>query len=108
VTNCFIRNVDYAAVDCGAIRAIGRGHVILHNTLYNPGLLTADLGCTYCFDTDGFKGKAPDLGAYEFGGERWVSGHDWGEPPEVSYELRVTSYGLTVLRGRSWTRSRRK
>ena len=25
--------------------------------------------------TDGFKGKAPDIGAYENGGERWVPGH---------------------------------
>ncbi|MGC6432015.1 MAG: right-handed parallel beta-helix repeat-containing protein [Jejuia sp.] len=27
--------------------------------------------------TDGFKGKSPDLGAYEFGGENWVPGVDW-------------------------------
>ena len=25
--------------------------------------------------TDGFKGKAPDVGAYEFGGEHWKPGH---------------------------------
>jgi hypothetical protein len=30
--------------------------------------------------TDGYKGKAPDLGAYEFGGQRWVAGADWGDP----------------------------
>ena len=29
--------------------------------------------------TDGFKGSAPDLGAYESGGERWVAGADWME-----------------------------
>ena len=29
--------------------------------------------------TDGFKGAAPDLGAYEAGGERWVPGADWKE-----------------------------
>ena len=76
VDNCLIHDVDYAAVDCGAIRAIGKNHAILHNTLYNSGrsvlvhrylkhsriaynnmynagLLTSDLGITYCFDTDG-------------------------------------------------------
>ena len=29
--------------------------------------------------TDGFKGAAPDIGAYESGGERWVPGADWQE-----------------------------
>jgi hypothetical protein len=29
--------------------------------------------------TDGFKGKAPDLGAYELEGDRWVAGADWQE-----------------------------
>ena len=29
--------------------------------------------------TDGFKGSAPDLGAYESGGKRWVAGADWKE-----------------------------
>jgi hypothetical protein len=29
--------------------------------------------------TDGFKGKAPDLGAYETGGEEWVAGASWTE-----------------------------
>jgi len=28
--------------------------------------------------TDGFKGKAPDIGAYEFGGEYWKPGHHNG------------------------------
>ena len=28
--------------------------------------------------TDGFKGKAPDIGAYEFGGEHWKPGHHNG------------------------------
>jgi hypothetical protein len=31
--------------------------------------------------TDGFKGKAPDIGAYEFGGENWRPGITW-EPNE--------------------------
>ena len=27
--------------------------------------------------TDGFSGEAPDIGAYEAGGERWVPGANW-------------------------------
>ena len=76
VIDCLIHDVDYAAVDCGAIRAMGRRHVIRKNTLYNvgrsalvnrhlkqshieynhmheAGLLTSDCGVTYCFHTDG-------------------------------------------------------
>jgi hypothetical protein len=29
--------------------------------------------------TDGYKGKAPDIGAYEFGGKNWKPGADWSE-----------------------------
>ncbi len=76
VEDCVIRNVDYAAVDCGAIWAEGRGNVISRNTLSDcgrsvivhrtmkagriefndiarAGMLTTDLGATYCFGTDG-------------------------------------------------------
>jgi hypothetical protein len=76
VRNCLVRDVDYMAVDCAAVRAEGRGHVIAHNTIadagrsvvwhlglkaglivYNDlgpaGRLTRDQGITYCWDTDG-------------------------------------------------------
>ncbi len=37
--------------------------------------------------TDGYKGKAPDLGAYEYGGEFWTAGADWKDewtgPPMI-------------------------
>ena len=33
--------------------------------------------------TDGFRGKAPDIGALEFGSPPWFAGHDWGEGPKV-------------------------
>ncbi len=36
-----------------------------------------DAGVEVAGITDGFKGKAPDLGAYEFGGTRWTAGADW-------------------------------
>ncbi len=76
VSNCLIQYVDYMATDCGAVFARGRGNVIegntlrdagrsvlLHRTLkagrierndiFNAGILTTDLGSTYCYDTDG-------------------------------------------------------
>ena len=76
VSNCLIRFADYMATDCGAIFARGHGNVIEHNTLcntgrsvllhralkagrieyndiFNAGILTTDLGSTYCYDTDG-------------------------------------------------------
>lgn len=76
VTNCLVRQVDYMALDAGAVWAEGRGHTISFNTLrdagrsvllhrklkagtieYNDiaraGRLTTDLGATYCFQTDG-------------------------------------------------------
>jgi hypothetical protein len=76
VRNCLVREVDYMAVDGAAVRAEGRGHEIAHNTLtdtgrsvvwhlglkagriiYNhlgrAGLLTNDLGLTYCYGADG-------------------------------------------------------
>ena len=34
--------------------------------------------------TDGFSGKAPDLGAYESGGPRWTAGADWHDPEMVT------------------------
>ena len=34
--------------------------------------------------TDGYVGKTPDLGAYEYGGVKWVPGHTWGDMPAVT------------------------
>lgn len=34
--------------------------------------------------TDGYQGSAPDIGAYEFGGEFWIPGPDW-EPNNFSW-----------------------
>ncbi|MEX0321648.1 MAG: right-handed parallel beta-helix repeat-containing protein [Puniceicoccaceae bacterium] len=34
--------------------------------------------------TDGYQGSAPDVGAYEFGGEFWIPGPDW-EPDNFSW-----------------------
>ncbi len=32
---------------------------------------------------DGYRGEAPDLGAYEAGGEQWKAGHDFSDPPQL-------------------------
>jgi hypothetical protein len=76
VRNCLVRSVDYMAIDCGAVWAEGTRNAISRNTLcytgrsvvlhralkngridyndmHDAGLLTADLGITYCFGTDG-------------------------------------------------------
>jgi hypothetical protein len=76
VRNCLVRNMDYMAVDCCAIWAEGEGNIVTHNTLcetgrsvlvhrtlkngrieyndmYLAGLLTSDLGITYCYIADG-------------------------------------------------------
>ena len=42
--------------------------------------------------TDGYKGKAPDIGAYEFGAPRWVPGHRnllWVLPGEPDLRVRL-------------------
>jgi hypothetical protein len=44
------------------------------------GSAAIDAGIAIPGITDGFKGKAPDLGAYEFAGERWIAGADWRDP----------------------------
>ena len=36
-----------------------------------------DAGRTLPGYNDGFEGRAPDIGAYEYGGERWVPGVNW-------------------------------
>ena len=76
VVNCLIHDCNYMATDCGLVRAMGTNHLISHCTLYNTGrsgivnrylrksriefnhiydvgLLSSDLGATYCYQTDG-------------------------------------------------------
>ena len=44
------------------------------------GSAAIDAGEEIAGITDGFRGKAPDVGAYEFGGPRWTAGADWKDP----------------------------
>lgn len=76
VQDCLARNTDYIATDCASVWAEGTGNAILnctlsdsgrsliihralrsgrieYNHLYHAGIMTADLGATYCFQTDG-------------------------------------------------------
>lgn len=57
-----------------------------------PGSAAIDIGVELPGFTDGFKGKAPDLGAYEFGGPHWVAGADWKDPEAPSAPPRDLSY----------------
>jgi parallel beta-helix repeat protein len=76
VENCIVHDCNYAASDCAPITATGVGHLIrgntlhnaarsilvhrrfqagkiLHNHMYNAGLICDDLGMTYTYQTDG-------------------------------------------------------
>ena len=46
------------------------------------------------------KGKAPDLGAYEFDGPHWVAGADWRDPEAPAAPARSLAYPR-VRRSRS-------
>ena len=39
--------------------------------------------------TDGFKGAAPDIGAYEYGGENWKPGITWDDRKEKKHWQKV-------------------
>jgi len=61
-----------------------------------PGSAAIDAGMEVPGITDGFVGKAPDLGAYEFGGPRWVPGADWTDPdapPAPAHDLSYAPIG---------------
>jgi hypothetical protein len=47
-----------------------------------PGSPLVDGGVHIPDFTDGYKGKAPDIGAYEHGGKHWIPGITW-DPEEV-------------------------
>jgi hypothetical protein len=55
----------------GAVDA--RGYPTMASAAIDAGVVIEGI-------TDGYKGKAPDLGAYESGAPRWVAGADWQDP----------------------------
>jgi hypothetical protein len=69
------------------------------------GSTAIDAGIEVAGITDGFVGKAPDLGAYEFGRPRWVAGADWRDPQappapthDLSFTPRTTITEQTMIR----------
>lgn len=57
-----------------------------------PGSAAIDAGVVLPGITDGFTGKAPDLGAYEFGGPHWVAGADWRDPDTAAEPTKNLAY----------------
>lgn len=57
-----------------------------------PGSAAIDAGVVVEGITDGYQGRAPDLGAYESGGPRWVAGADWSDPEAPPPPMRDLSY----------------
>jgi len=51
-----------------------------------------DAGIAIAGITDGYQSKAPDLGAYEFGGPHWVAGADWNDHAAPSAPARNLAY----------------
>lgn len=51
-----------------------------------------DAGVPVSGITDGFQGKAPDLGAYEFGGPHWKAGADWCDPDAIAAPPKNLQY----------------
>ena len=63
------------------------------------GSSAIDAGVVIAGITDGYQGKAPDLGAYESGKPRWTAGADWSDPdapPPPEKNLQFTPPGPTT------------
>ena len=56
------------------------------------GSKAIDAGVVIPGITDGFKGKAPDLGAYEFGSPRWTAGADWKDQDAIFVSEKNLAY----------------
>jgi hypothetical protein len=56
-----------------------------------PGSALIDKGTIFPPYSDGFKGTAPDLGAYESGAENWRAGHDWGGFTSVEKDQSIVA-----------------
>lgn len=56
------------------------------------GSAAVDAGEVLAGITDGYQGQAPDLGAYEYGGERWTAGADWRDPEAPAPPARDLTY----------------
>ena len=57
-----------------------------------PGSPAIDAGIPIPGIADGFTGKAPDTGAYEFGVPAWTAGHDFKNPSGIQYKRPECEY----------------
>jgi len=62
------------------------------NGVPTPGSRAIDAGLAIAGITDGYRGKAPDIGAYEYGGEVWTPGASWQDPETPPAPPRDLSY----------------
>lgn len=88
--------VSHNVILSGNLRGqfIDAGQQALDNGTFDlrpaPGSSLIDAGHSVPNATMEFQGQAPDVGAYEAGGERWVAGADWqDEPIDVSMIVRL-------------------
>ncbi len=87
---------DFKANYIGAVSQF----VSVENKNFMPvqGSILIDNGILIAGITDGYLGSQPDLGAYEFGGERWIPGVNWTEPVFTSkVELKTLNTGFEVF-----------
>lgn len=84
------------AIDQGRT-VVGTNYGDYRDRTYN-GILESPITLT------DFTGDSPDLGAYEYGLERWIAGHDWGEPlwsyPAVESEIAPVAHSPAAFRAR--------
>lgn len=67
-----------------------------------PGSPVIDKGRVIEGITDGYKGEAPDLGAYEFGDEYWIPGVDWTPEgfawtPGTDYQISNSIFNSSLV-----------
>ena len=87
-----------------------KNNLIAQNTDFNNiadgkfnltnGASAIDKGIEIASITDGFKGAAPDVGAYEYNGELWLAGIDWNPklgPANRCYNLPGEDCESSVL-----------
>ncbi len=71
-----------------------------HPALFYDNLVWSDQKSTGITITD-FEGDAPDLGAYEYGGEFWTAGADWKVSDRIWYYSTNTIRGVNRASGHS-------
>lgn len=97
-------NVKYKAQRNNIVGWLDPGFTDMENYDFSlkPDSIAIDKGMVIEGVTDGYVGTAPDIGAYEYGKEYWVPGHNWENPPKfihatpnyIQYSNRVAQSGF--------------